>query len=143
MLWSLYASATAISEPIDAAVLADLRSHFDPDETSAFNELLGLFINHLGPRPAAIRDAVGRADAKAMTAAAHVLRGSSMLVGAHALAELCLQIELAGRSGAAAQAQTVLSLLEDEAVRVRQALAVQAGANAEMKTPASAPGSHR
>jgi HPt (histidine-containing phosphotransfer) domain-containing protein len=110
------------TEPIDAQALAELRSHFDEQGSVLFADLLGLFISELAPRLRAIRDAIGRDDAPAMAAAAHALKGSSMLVGARVMAELCLQIELAGRNGAVPEARVVMSLMEDEAARVREAL---------------------
>jgi HPt (histidine-containing phosphotransfer) domain-containing protein len=120
---SLSTTPVPATEPIDAAVLARLRSHFDARESTLFNDLIALFISELTRRLSAIRTATARADAKGMAAAAHVLRGSSMLVGALTMAELCLGIELAARSAdAIAQVQAVLPLLDDEAARVRQAL---------------------
>ena len=114
--------AKPASELVDVAVLARLRSHFDDRESALFNDLIALFISELPRRLGAIRTAIARADAKGMAAAAHALRGSSMLVGAPAVAEMCLEIELAASSATTAQAQAVLPLLEDEAARVRQAL---------------------
>jgi histidine phosphotransfer protein HptB len=125
----------AATEPIDAAVLARLRSHFEAHESPLFDELIALFISELPRRLGAIRTAIARADEKGMAAAAHVLRGSSMLVGALVMAKLCLEIELAARtaarSAAIAQAQAVLPLLEDEAARVRQALIAACAAAGE------------
>ncbi len=117
------AGSGSSADPIDRETLAELRSHFDGQESVSFQDLLALFLDQMDPRLGAIRGAIQRADVTGMNAAAHVLRGSSMLVGAQAMAALCLQIELAGRSGAMAEAQVVMSLLEDEAARVCQALA--------------------
>ena len=118
--------AEPATEPIDAASLARLRSHFDTGESTLFNELVELFINELPRRLDAIRLALARNDTKEIAAAAHVLRGSSMLVGALAMAGLCLEIELAAKTAAetsvVAITQAVLPLLDDEAARVRQAL---------------------
>jgi HPt (histidine-containing phosphotransfer) domain-containing protein len=119
--------AASVSEPIDPQALAELRSHFEARNSPLFNDLLALFIGELTPRLGAIRAAIDHTDAKAIAAAAHVLKGSSLLVGAHVMAELCLQIELAARSDAIAQAQALLTLLEDEAPRVRHALAAISG----------------
>jgi two-component system, sensor histidine kinase and response regulator len=117
------ASGSASSaDPIDREALAELRSHFDGQESVSFEDLLALFLDQMEPRLSAIRSAIERADATGMKTAAHVLRGSSMLVGARAMAAVCLQIELAGRSGAMAEAQVLMTLLEDEAIRVRRAL---------------------
>jgi len=110
------------SAPVEAQALAELRSNFDEENSALFNELLALFISELDPRLDAIRDAIERADQKAISAAAHALKGSSALVGARTMAELCLQIEIASRSGAMAKARMVLTGLVNEAERVRQAL---------------------
>jgi len=119
-----------VAEPIDAQTLAELRSHFEAKGSVLFNDLLALFISELTPRLAVIRDAIDRADPKAIAGAAHILKGSSLLVGARVLAELCLQIELAARSDALADARALLTLLEYEAARVSHALAALSGTRA-------------
>ncbi len=110
------------SAPIDPEVLAELRSYFDENASESFNDLLGLFMRHLDRRVDAIRVAIKRGDSKAMAAAAHVLKGSSLLIGARSMAEMCSRIELASHSAVKVDAHAVLTLLEDEAGRVRQAL---------------------
>jgi|SRR5579885_423196 HPt (histidine-containing phosphotransfer) domain-containing protein len=109
-------------EPLDPQVLAELRSHFEGQKSVTFDDLLALFVEQLEPRVSAIRAAIERGDGGGANAAAHVLRGSSLVVGARPLAELCWQLELAARSGAMAQAQAVMTRLEVEAARVRRAL---------------------
>jgi len=120
---SLAGQARRSNEPIDAAVLAELRSHFDAKESALFCDLLALYINELTPRLRAIRDAIGSADAKAMAAGAHALKGSSLLVGARAMAEMCCEVELAAKGGDRTRLQALLSLMGEEAARVRLALA--------------------
>lgn len=115
-------SPARASTPIDPEALAELRSHFDEHESRTFSDLLALFVSQLGRRLDAIRGAIELGDSKAMAAAAHVLKGSSLLVGARAMAEMCSQIELASHSAVEVDAHAVLTLLEDEAGRVRQAL---------------------
>ncbi|HEY2105245.1 MAG TPA: Hpt domain-containing protein [Candidatus Binataceae bacterium] len=124
---SFSSPADVATQPIDAGALARLRGHFDARESTLFSELIALFINELPRRLSAIRTAIARADAGAIAAAAHVLRGSSMVVGALAMAELGLEIELAGRSNTIAQAQALLPRLEAEAASVRQALITLCG----------------
>jgi HPt (histidine-containing phosphotransfer) domain-containing protein len=109
-------------EPIDIEALARLRTDVAA-EPSMFNEIIAQFIGELTPRLNAIGDAIGGADEKATAAAAHRLKGGSMLVGARGMAELCLQIEMAARAGTMEHARALLNLLREEAVRVRQALA--------------------
>lgn len=119
------------ADPIDAAALARFRRECDLPGSPLSDQLLDLFTRELEPRVSAIRDAIKRGDATAVRHAAHALKGSSSLIGARPMAELCLQIELAGRSDAIAAAWPLLNHLEREAVRVRQALvaACRAGAH--------------
>ncbi len=113
--------AAPAAESIDAQALAQLRSDLDC-EPASFNQVITQFIGQLSPRVGAIRDAIEHADAKAMGAAAHVLRGSSLLVGAQVMAEMCREVELLARSGTIDGAAALLTLLADEAGRVRGAL---------------------
>lgn len=109
-------------EPIDAEHLARLRRDCDSPGAPLSDELLELYMHELEPRINAIRDALNHRDAVALARAAHALKGSSALIGAQSLAELCLQLETAGRSVAIAPARSLLTRLEQEAIRVRQAL---------------------
>jgi HPt (histidine-containing phosphotransfer) domain-containing protein len=108
--------------PIDAQVLAGLRAELDSD-AALFDEILTEFINQLAPRLGAIDDAIGSADGLRTAAAAHALKGGSMLVGARGMSALCLWIELAGRAGAIDEAAALLERLREEAAAVRRALA--------------------
>jgi HPt (histidine-containing phosphotransfer) domain-containing protein len=123
--WPL--SHQSVMESIDPGTLAQLRSHFDHAESTlsaktAFKELIDLFISELPRRLNLIREAIGHADTGQMAAAAHALRGSSLLLGAMTMAGLCLEIELAAKAGLVAPARASLALLLEEGPRVRQAL---------------------
>ncbi len=111
-----------LPEPIDAAVLARLRRECDSPGVTLSDELLELYMRELEPRITAIREAINRGDAIALTRAAHALKGSSSLIGAHPVAELCLQLELAGRNHTIAAAPSPLTRLDREAIRLRQVL---------------------
>ncbi len=111
-----------VSEPIDAETLAQLRRECDSPGVAFSDEVLDLFTDELDRRVSAIRDAMNCGDGAALARAAHVLKGSSSMVGALPMAELCLQLELAGKSDATAAARPLLVPLEKEVLRVRCAL---------------------
>jgi HPt (histidine-containing phosphotransfer) domain-containing protein len=109
-------------EAIDTGVLAKLRRDCDSGEVTFSDELLALYLDELEPRLNAIRRAVEHRECKALAVAAHALKGSSALVGARLLTELCLRMERAGRAGNVDMVRALMADLEREAVRVRQAL---------------------
>lgn len=63
------------------------------DEGNALRHVVSLFLADAPKQVAALREAVEREDAVAAAQALHNLRGSSGLVGATALEEVCLQVE--------------------------------------------------
>jgi HPt (histidine-containing phosphotransfer) domain-containing protein len=109
-------------DPIEAAALGRLRRECDSSGATLSDELLELYMRELEPRITAIREAMICGDAIALTHAAHALKGSSSLIGAHPMAKLCLQLELAGRNHTIAAAPSMLTRLEWEGIRLRQAL---------------------
>ena len=111
------------AEAIDAGVLARLRIDCDSQGTPLSDELLEIYAAELQPRLGAIHDAISRLDASALSHAAHALKGGSSLIGARAMAELCLQLEQAARRGAMAEAGALLPELGREAARLCEALA--------------------
>jgi HPt (histidine-containing phosphotransfer) domain-containing protein len=107
------------SEAVDPETLAILRAMDGGDAPGFFDELVGLFLTDLAGRLAAIEDAVSRADAGAVRAASHSLRGSAANLGARPLAALCGRLEADGKSGALADAAAVAAAIAAEALRVR------------------------
>ena len=67
-----------------------------------------------------------RADARALKATAHGLKGSSLIMGARRLGALCAQVEaqLAGTAGGVVT-PALMTEIDQELVRVRHALAAQ------------------
>ena len=107
---------------IDSSVISELRglqSSADPD---FFNHLIDLFLEETPHRLAAIKDAVARADAKALAHEAHALKGSSAHLGARRIAALCEILEEQGRGGSVLGAQALLNVLLEEFDRVHEAL---------------------
>ena len=102
--------------------IADLRS-LDPDNASGiFGELIMLFLDDLATRLDTLRAARARGDAAAVAVEAHSIKGSAGNPGAERLAVLCKEVEMAARQGALTTVDDLLPVLEEEAVRVRQAL---------------------
>ncbi len=69
---------------------------------SLVTRMINLFLDHAPRRLADLRAALARADAPALSAAAHTLKSSASQLGATDLADLCQRIESADLAGAAA-----------------------------------------
>ncbi|MBT5940786.1 MAG: response regulator [Rhodospirillaceae bacterium] len=80
--------------PIDPAALRDVFG--DDDET--FKEILNEFIEPGYSNVAEIKSAFDERSAKDVASAAHKLKSSSRAIGANYLADLCLNLETAGKS---------------------------------------------
>ena len=85
---------------LDGNVIEELRASVDGD--AAFvNELVAEYVAE-GPRHLAdMRAAAVATDAAAIVRPAHTLKSNSATLGATRLAQICRQIELAGREGQA------------------------------------------
>jgi HPt (histidine-containing phosphotransfer) domain-containing protein len=119
---SLPAQDNSPPDSLDAAALARFRDECDAPGAILSDEILELYLSQLNPRVAAIVEATKRPDATALTHAAHALKGSSVLVGALPMAELCDQLEQAGRNDTISAAQSLLTPLQREASRLAEAL---------------------
>jgi HPt (histidine-containing phosphotransfer) domain-containing protein len=93
-----------------------------PGKESVVGEMIDLFVADLPGRLGAIREAVGRADARALGLQAHALRGGAANFGAARLDELCGALEELGMRGVLAVAPAMLEALHAESARVRDAL---------------------
>lgn len=97
-----------------------------PDDPGALGELIGMFLEDLPTRVAAIRTAVDTGDMEALKDAAHTLKGSAGNLGGMRLGALCAelekQIKTANRDSLRAQAAAI----EAEAEKLRTALQAEA-----------------
>ncbi|HYF66433.1 MAG TPA: response regulator, partial [Herpetosiphonaceae bacterium] len=100
---------------IDQAALDELGA--------AAPELIGLFLDEAPALLATMRAAVERDEPVRLREAAHNLKGSSQYLGALAVADLSQRLELMGRSGSLAGADTALTELERALSAAKQALA--------------------
>jgi CheY-like chemotaxis protein/HPt (histidine-containing phosphotransfer) domain-containing protein len=118
-----HASRSTIGrDTLDPAVIATFLDAGAPDFT---RRLIEQFLAEAALRVRTLLDAAGRADAAAMKAVAHSLKGSSMIIGASRLAALCGQVEAQLASPTAALAPGVMGEIGRELVRVEHALATQ------------------
>jgi CheY-like chemotaxis protein/HPt (histidine-containing phosphotransfer) domain-containing protein len=83
-------------DPVDPRVLARIFG----DDTTAHHDILRKFIVQTEDIIAQLETAYGRRDAEQFSFQAHKLKSSARTVGADGLAELCLDLELAGRKAA-------------------------------------------
>ncbi|HEX6086514.1 MAG TPA: response regulator, partial [Thermoanaerobaculia bacterium] len=103
---------------LDVQTLERLRA-VSPDFLS---EIAAIYLEDAPARLAALRDAVQRQDAQALTTAAHAFKSGSGNIGATALAGLCGALEAMGRGGNVSDAARTLAELEREYDKVEQAL---------------------
>ncbi len=85
-------------------------------------EMVGLFLEEAPQRLAALRDALARADAAGLRAAAHSLKGGLATLGADAAAALARELEQAGAQGKLDQAAALLERLAQDFAALREAL---------------------
>jgi DNA-binding response OmpR family regulator/HPt (histidine-containing phosphotransfer) domain-containing protein len=86
-------------EPIAMEALAGLGVLDDPDGVEALRQVVEAFEKSAPKRVAAMQDALAERDAAALAAEAHTLKGSSGIVGAQRVADLCAQLESRARRG--------------------------------------------
>lgn len=118
------AEQTPVAGPtvLDAEVIAELRGLQSSTDPDFFNHLIDLFIEETPHRLAAIRAAVAGSNPEALAHEAHALKGSSAHLGATRMDALCEILEEQGRGGSVSGALALLSVLEEEFARVREAL---------------------
>jgi signal transduction histidine kinase/CheY-like chemotaxis protein/HPt (histidine-containing phosphotransfer) domain-containing protein len=92
----------AAGTALDRAVLAQLRE--DLGGTAALREVIRSFLDQTPCVLSALRDAAARADLPSIRRAAHMIKGTSSMLGARELSEQCAEIERVGQTGCIADA---------------------------------------
>jgi DNA-binding response OmpR family regulator len=106
--------------------LAVMDVFHDADTADFTRNLIDLFIRDAGAQLEALKAAAARADSAAVSVIAHSLKGSSSIMGCARLAALCGRIETQIKAAPESDvAPALMTELEHEFARVRQALAVQ------------------
>jgi len=92
----------AAGTALDRAVLAQLRE--DLGGAAALREVIRSFLDQTPSVLSALRDAAARADVPSIRRAAHMIKGTSSMLGARELSEQCAEIERVGQTGCIADA---------------------------------------
>ena len=108
---SRLAAEVPASRLFDLRILEELRS-FDTGDVTMFDELMRTYLEEVQMQISAIREAHSADDMIGLANVAHRLRGSSAYFGATRLAELCVELEHAGRSGKRQAARTLAAEVE-------------------------------
>jgi HPt (histidine-containing phosphotransfer) domain-containing protein len=91
------------------------------EEPNPVQEILDLFRDGTPPLLAAMREGIAAGDPAKLKQAAHSLKGSSGMLGAHHLAALTGELEKRGRAGTVQGTEPLLAQVELEFQRVCQA----------------------
>ena len=93
----------------DPGVLDQLREDLGGP---ALREVIETFLGRTPSALSALRDAAARADANGMRQAAHMIKGTSAMLGARELSERAAEIERVGRAGSVQDAATRVAAVE-------------------------------
>ena len=100
----------AAGTAVDRDVLDQLRE--DLGGTAALREVIRSFLDQTPSALSALRDAAARADVPSIRRAAHMIKGTSSILGARELSEQCAEIERVGQTGCIADAGSRVIALE-------------------------------
>jgi two-component system sensor histidine kinase/response regulator len=114
-------AADGLSDAVDIAVLRRLEAAQVDGEPDVIVELIDLYLEDTARRLAAISIWLAQGDALSLRQAAHGLKGSSATLGAGRTARLCEEVDQLAVENSLGPAATLVSELEDEFARVRQA----------------------
>lgn len=107
---------------ISPRALDEIKALQRPDRPNFLEKAIKTYFRSSQELLEKLRQAVEVRDSEGVFRAAHALKSSSLMMGAEALGGLCREMERIGGEGAAEEAPAVLAKLENEYVRVQQAL---------------------
>src|SRR5262245_18947113 len=128
------ATAPAVAPPIEKQRIAagtaldrDVLDHLREDlgGTAALREVIGSFLDQTPSVLSALRDAAARADVPSIRRAAHMIKGTSSMLGARELSEQCAEIERVGQTGCIADAGSRAIAVEASYRTIEAALKVE------------------
>lgn len=117
-LWNLPASTgaePAASAPSSAGdeLQIPLLNQLPPDRrAAALRELVDAYLADCPERLKELRHALSNRDVASLRFAAHALKGASVILGIHDLADVCLQLEQTGGDGDFAQSKILVQKIE-------------------------------
>jgi len=109
--------------PLDARALETIRRMQQPGTPDLLQKVITLYLDSSAQLVVTLTSAIAAADAAAICRTAHALRSGSANVGAVALAQVCRELEAAGRSGDLAPTADLGHQLVHEYARATAALA--------------------
>jgi PAS domain S-box-containing protein len=116
------ASVTSAPPVLDAETIQRLRSLAEVTDALLLNQIVVAFISDTEERITALKQSGAAGDSEALRRTAHTLKGSSANIGALSMAELCQGLQALGECSSTEGALLLIEKLDDEFVRVRQAL---------------------
>jgi HPt (histidine-containing phosphotransfer) domain-containing protein len=106
------APAGAASDKREWRLPAELRDLVDGDP-SVVAELTGIYLRDSAARLEVLKNACRTGDFKTIRLQAHSVKGSSLQIGAEALAQLCATLELCDKPSAEQRGQLIRSIEEE------------------------------
>ena len=99
---------------LDPDVVKSLRRLTPPGEPDVLQEILTLFLDEVPKKIGTLRSAIASGDATIVQRTAHSLKGSAGNIGAHAMYDVCRQLDDRARSEAPARLRPLLDALDAE-----------------------------
>jgi signal transduction histidine kinase/DNA-binding response OmpR family regulator len=118
----------AADTALDRDVLDQLRE--DLGGTAALREVIRSFLDQTPSVLSALRDAAARADVPSICRAAHMIKGTSSILGARELSEQCAEIERVGQTGCIVDAGSRVIAVEASYRTIEAALKAEIEASA-------------
>ena len=116
------ADDSSAEQPLDPEALAGIVALSRPGRPSPLVRIIALFLGGWPAQIESLRSAIDRGDVETMWKVAHTLKSSSAMLGATRLAVLFKEIEVSGRSGSIAGADTALAEIDRHFPAVESAL---------------------
>ena len=116
------AEADLVSDASAVLDLSELNALFG-DDVEVLNQLLGEFVTSLDQGIAAMLSGFDVDDFEGVRGEAHKLKSSARTVGAHTLADLCLELELASKAKEGPALKNHLALLQSICDQTKEAIA--------------------
>jgi HPt (histidine-containing phosphotransfer) domain-containing protein len=114
----------AAGTALDRDVLDQLREDLGG---TALREVIRSFLDQTPSVLSALRDAAARADVPSIRRAAHMIKGTSSILGARELSEQCAEIERVGQTGCIADAGSRVIAVEASYRTIEAALKAEIG----------------
>ena len=116
---------TSDEQTLDRSVIAGFRETGGPGATQLVTTLIDQFLQETASLVATLKQAARRADAAALKAAAHSLKGTSNTMGARRLAALAAQLEEHVQRDPAVALELMVVAIEEERARVERVCLVE------------------